>query len=196
MPDRQEAECPSDLLANNQIFGYQALPGERPSTDIVFGGALPVQKPCSEAWSVRLFVSPHSSLQSFVSNEQGLCAYVWGIPAHPEVRPSDIASWCATVVAGEQYTRFREILGTFVVIVDQPRKRRLTFVSDILGIRPLFLGRHSGRLIFGSDVWSIHKAGLSSGKVDYDTVASWIAFGYGCTGGESLPTKSSSVGRL
>ncbi len=183
MPDRQEAESPSDLLANNQIFGYQVLPGEGPSTDIMFSGVLPVQKLCSEAWGVRLFASPHSSLQSFVSNEQGLCAYVWGNPSHPEVRASDIASWCATVVAGEQYTRFRELLGTFVVIVDQPRKRRLAFVSDILGIRPIFLGRHNGRLIFGSDVWSIQKAGLTSGKVDYDAVASWIAFGYGCTGG-------------
>jgi hypothetical protein len=182
-PDRQEAEYPSDLLGSNQIFGYQVLREDGPSTDIMFSGALPVQKPCSEAWGVELFASPHSSLQSFVSSEQGLCVYVWGIPAHPEVRPSDIPSWCATVVAGEQYRRFRELLGTFVVIVDQPRKHRLTFVSDILGIRPFFLGRHNGRLIFGSDVWSIHKAGLTSGKVDYDTVASWIAFGYGCTGG-------------
>jgi len=105
------------------------------------------------------------------------------MPSHPEVRPSDIPAWCATVIATEQYTRFREILGTFVIIVDQPRKRRLTFVSDILGIRPFFLGRHSGRLIFGSNVWPIHHAGLTSGKVDYDAVGSWIAFGYSCTGG-------------
>jgi hypothetical protein len=181
--DREDAECPSDLLANNQIFGYQVLPGEGPSTDITFSGALTIQRPCSKGRGVRLFAAPHCSLQSFVSDEHGLCAYVWGIPAHAEVRPSDIASWCATVVAGEQYARFQELLGTFVVIVDQPRKRRLTFVSDILGIRPLFLGRYNGRLIFGSDVWSIHKAGLTSGKVDYDAVASWIAFGYGCTGG-------------
>jgi len=183
MSNRQEAKRPSNLLADNQIFGYQVLPGEEQSTDILFSGALPVQTPSSEAWSIRLFASPHTSLQSFVSNEQGLCVYIWGMPSHPEVRPSDIPAWCATVIATEQYTRFREILGTFVIIVDQPRKRRLTFVSDILGIRPFFLGRHSGRLIFGSNVWPIHHAGLTSGKVDYDAVGSWIAFGYSCTGG-------------
>src|SRR5438093_11803979 len=92
VPDLQEAECPSDLLANNQIFGYQVLPGEGPSIDIMFSGALPVQKLCSKAWGVRLFASPHCSLQSFVSNEQGLCAYVCGIPAHAVARPSDLPS--------------------------------------------------------------------------------------------------------
>jgi hypothetical protein len=183
MSDRQEVECPSNLLAHNQIFGYQVLPGEGPSTGIMFGGALPIQELSSAAWGVRLFASPHTSLQSFASNEQGLCAYVWGVPAHPDVSLSDIPAWCATVVAAEQYTRFQELLGPFVVIVDQPQKHRLTFVSDILGIRPLFLGHHNGRLIFGSNVWPIHKAGLTSGKVDYDAVGSWIAFGYSCTGG-------------
>src|SRR5215475_10916185 len=121
MPDRQEAERPAHLLANNQIFGYQVLPGEGPSTYITFGGALPVQEPSSAAWGVRLFASPHTSLQSFVSNEQGLGTYVWGIPAHPEVRASDIPAWCAAVVDAEQYTRFQELLGTFVIIIDQPR---------------------------------------------------------------------------
>jgi hypothetical protein len=183
MSNRQEAKRPADFLANNQIFGYQVLPGEGPSTDILFSGALPVQQPSFAAWGIRLFASPHTSLQSFVSNEQSLCVYVWGIPAHLEVRPSDIPAWCATVVVAEQYTRFQELLGPFIVIVDQPQKRRLTFVSDILGIRPLFLGRHNGRLLFGSNVWPIHQAGLTSGKVDYDAVASWIACGYSCTGG-------------
>lgn len=183
MRARQEAESPPTLLVNNQIFGYRVLPEHGPSTDIIFSGALPVQKSCPEAWGVRLFASPHTSLKLFVSKEQGLCAYVWGVPSHPEVKPDDIASWCASVVAGEQYTRFRELLGIYVVIVDQPRKRRLTFVSDILGIRPFFLGHHKGRLVFGSNVWPIHNAGLTSGKVDYDAVASWIAFGYSCTGG-------------
>src|SRR5215510_8639378 len=131
IPKQQEAERPSNLLANNQIFGYQVLPGEGPSIDIMFGGALPVQELSSAAWGVRLFASPHTSLQSFASNEQALCAYVWGVPAHPEVRLSDIPAWCATVVAAEQYTRFQELLGPFVVIVDQPQKHRLTFVSDI-----------------------------------------------------------------
>jgi hypothetical protein len=170
-------------VTNNQIVGYQVLPGEVASTHINFGGSLPVQGLSSGKSGVRLFASPHTSLQSFVSDELALCAHVWGIPAHPDVKPGDIPAWCATIVAAEQYTRFRELLGPFVVIVDQPRKRRLTFVSDILGIRPLFFGRHNGRVVFGSDVWPIHQAGLTSGKVDYDAVGSWIAFRYDCTGG-------------
>jgi hypothetical protein len=178
-----EPQVQSKLLADNQIFGYQVLPGDESSTGIMFAGASPVQEPSSPAWGVRLFASPHTSLQSFVSTEQGLCSYVWGIPAHPDVRPSDIPAWCASVVAADQYTRFQELLGTFVVIVDEPRKRRLTFVSDILGIRPLFIGCRNGGFVFGSDVWSMHKAGLTTGKVDYDAVGSWIAYGYCCTGG-------------
>src|SRR4030095_6733957 len=114
MADSQACEGASKLLDNNRIFGYQVLPGDGSSTGIMFAGASLVQDPSSAAWGVRFFASPHTSLQSFVSNEEGLCAYVWGIPAHPDVRPSDIPAWCASVVAGDQYARFRDLVGTFV----------------------------------------------------------------------------------
>ena len=183
MPSRQEAEWLSNSVGANQVFGCQVFPEDTPATTIVFPGTRAVEVPASERWGVRLFAASHTSLKSFISEEAGICVYVWGIPSHPEVAPGGIPAWCARVVAEGHYSRFRELLGTFVVIIDQPKQRRITFVSDILGIRPMFIGRHNGRLVFGSDVWTLQKAGCTSGEVDYGAVSSWIVFGYNCTDG-------------
>ncbi len=112
-----------------------------------------------------------------------MCAYVWGIPVHRKISPSDIPTWCANIVAERHYNRFKELLGSFVVIVDEPAQHRITIATDILGIRPIFLTKDNGRIVFGSDVWSIQKAGLINNAVDYDAVGAWITYGYNCTNG-------------
>ena len=122
-------------------------------------------------------------MQTYFSPENALYTYVWGIPAHPHIVQSDIAAWCASVVAQECYERFRELLGHFIVIVDEPRRHRISFITDVLGVRPLFLTRQNGRIIFGSAVWPLQKAGLIRGTIDYDAVTAWIAYGYNCTDG-------------
>ena len=132
---------------------------------------------------MQLFAYPRTHLQVFVSQERKSCVYVWGIPAHPQMPRSDIPAWCAELVAQRQYHRFRELLGTFVVLVDDPLEHQMTFVSDILGIRPMFIGQRDGQIVFGSDVWALQQAGATSGECDYPAVSSWLAYGYNCTGG-------------
>jgi hypothetical protein len=94
-----------------------------------------------------------------------------------------VAGWCAEVVAERRFERLRELLGTFVAIVDEPRERRVTVMTDPLGIRPIFVGRAGKRLVFGSDVWALYRAGASRGECDYDAVATWLAYNYNCTDG-------------
>ena len=170
----------------NQIFGYQLLSEDTFSNSIVFDGTQSIQTPMysnSKSPQVRLFAHPHSHVQTYFSQENALYAYVWGIPAHPQIAQSDIAAWCAQIVAQRCYERFRELLGFFVVIVDEPRRQRISFITDVLGVRPIFLAKQNGRIIFGSDVWPIQKAGLIRGIIDYDAVTAWIAYGYNCTDG-------------
>ena len=170
----------------NQIFGYQILPEDISSNDIVFEGTHPVlpsknfdRKP----GQVKIFSEPHSHLQSYFSQKYRAYSYVWGIPAHPEIATKDIPEWCANVVAEKRYDSFKELIGTFVIVIDEPAQRCITFVTDILGVRPMFIGRHNGRIVFGSNVWPIYKAGLSNGVIDYDAVGAWIAYGFNCTDG-------------
>ncbi len=134
-------------------------------------------------WQIRLHAGADSSLETFVSVAHQSCVYLWGRPAHSEIPRSAVASWCADVVAERRFERFRELLGTFVALVDEPRHGRVTVITDILGIRPMFVGRVEDRLVFGSDVWALYRAGASKGECDQDAVAAWLAFGYNCTDG-------------
>ncbi|RMF83623.1 MAG: hypothetical protein D6736_21130 [Nitrospinota bacterium] len=170
----------------NQVFGYQCLPGDSPAGEIVFAKAQPIALSCFEGApppQLRLFTQAHTTLHTTVSQEHGTYVYVWGIPVHPQIESSAIPSWCSRVIAEQRYERFRELLGPFVVVMDDPKTQRVIFVTDILGIRPFFWGQPQGRLVFGSAVWPLQQAGLSQGECNYDALSAWIAYGYNCTDG-------------
>ncbi len=170
----------------NQIFGYQVLPGDTSRDPAAFAGAEPVTPPASAeglARQLRLFAYPQCRLASYFCAKSRSFAYLWGIPAHPDIDAADIPKWCTEIVGKRRYAELKDLVGCFVLIVDEPTERRITFVTDILGVRPMFWGRCDGRLIFGSEVWPLHEAGLVQGKLDYDAVSAWIAYGYNCTGG-------------
>ena len=58
------------------------------------------------------------------------------------ISKADIPEWCIKVVVEKSDYRFKELIGTFIIIIDQSKVHRLTFVSDVLGLRPMFLGRN------------------------------------------------------
>ena len=174
----------STFIGTNKIFGYRIASGNDSLSNIGFDGTHAIESPTGRrSWQVKLFASPEAHLTIGLSDEKGFCAYVWGIPVHPKVGSADIPSWCANIVAERHYNRFKELLGPFVVIVDEPAQHRITIATDIQGIRPIFLTKDNGRIVFGSDVWSIQKAGLINKAVDYDAVSAWITYGYNCTNG-------------
>jgi hypothetical protein len=171
----------------SQIFGSQILPDDKVLQHTsVFEGTTPLEAAGSSSHrssQIRLFVSSPAHVQSSFSGQTGSWTYVWGIPVHSDLTRSQIPAWCADTVTTEQYGRLKELLGNFVVIVDDPRRRRVTFVTDLLGVRPMFIGQSQGRMIFGSHVWPIQKAGLIRGAIDYDAVSAWLAYGFNCTNG-------------
>ncbi len=170
----------------NQIFGYQILPEDASSNNFVFDETrlvLPSTNIDNRPGQVKIFAQSRSHLRAHFSQKYRAYSYVWGIPVHPDVFTSDIPEWCARAVYERCYHRFRELIGTFVVIIDEPDRNRITIVTDILGVRPMFHGKHNGRIVFGSSVWLIQRAGLSTGAIDYDAVSAWIAYGFNCTEG-------------
>jgi len=175
---------PHDVLTPNHIFGRQRFADDAdPAEQQLRTGVPRVEVPIGEVpWQITMFADHDTRLHTFVSPE-GSCTYVWGIPAHPTVAKSEIAAWATRVHASGEWHRFRELLGTFVIIIDEPRRRRVTFVDDVLGIRPLFVGHRAGRLVFGSDVWAMHRMGFTSGQIDYRALVSWVAFSCSYSGG-------------
>jgi asparagine synthase len=170
----------------NQIYGHQILPYDTAHPTFELDGASPVEIPLSsnaEFPQIQISAYPETTLRISYSPAHKAWVYIWGMPAHLEIAQAKIPDWCAKVVAGEDYEKFKELVGSFVVIVDEPSKHCLTFVSDILGVRPMFLGKQKGRVIYGSKVWPMYRAGLISGRIDYDAVSAWISYGFNCTNG-------------
>jgi hypothetical protein len=167
----------------NQIFGYQISGSHTPRVVPTFAGANPVDLPRpadSDPPQLKFYATPHCSLQVHYSEQSGSYTYLWGIPSHQTVTSSKIPEWCAEEVASKRYTSFRDLIGPFVLIVDEPKQKRIIFVTDPLGIRPIFIAKHSDGMLFGSDVWPIQRTGLVAPTINYDAVCCWIAYGFNC----------------
>jgi hypothetical protein len=176
------------MKKRNQIIGVQAAcDGDSldPTSWRRYGleELIVAASPDSPACGVRVFAAPDSTVRTTRSMDGKGIAFLWGEPVHADLRLSEIPAWALRAFAAGQYQKFRELSGCFVIIIDEPESGRVSFVTDILGIRPLFVGRHRGHLVFGSDVWALYAHGLTQGAVDYDALSTWIAYLYNCTEG-------------
>jgi hypothetical protein len=108
--------------------------------------------------------------------------YFVGRAIHPALAGDALLRWCGQAVHGDP-AGFRALHAPFVILIDDRRRRRIHFVSDCLGLQPWFAGSFGGRLVAGTEVLGIGEAGLASGEVDYDSVASWLIYHFTCTGG-------------
>ena len=118
-------------------------------------------------------------------------SYAWGNVAHASVPKGDaLLRWIGQAADDASPMKLRELHGHFVVVIDDRRRGTISFVSDVLGLRPWYVNTSQGRLIAGSDVPALCRAGLSAGEVDYDAVASWLQYNFDCTGGSIRATTS------
>lgn len=172
-----------DVVIRNHILGQELLVDEPTTTtdQSMPAGVSRVVLPAAAPGQIAVFAGPDTNLQSCIS--QATCTYVWGFPAHPDVARSEIGAWAARVLESGEVFRFRELLGTFIIIIDEPQQHRVTFINDVLGIRPFFVSLRGKRLRFGSDVWAMHRAGFTSGEIDYQELSAWIGFSCSCSGG-------------
>ena len=164
------------------VFGYVSAPGSDAVSVRTVGDVRRVD-PLDGRSGLALFAAPGADVRMVESPAHQARVYVWGQPSHSSVRRKDVPEWCAAAVARQQFGLFRDLLGTFVVLVDEPMKGRLTIVTDVLGIRPMFTSAAGASFVFGSSVWALVDAGLITPTVDYDAVSSWVAYGFNCTDG-------------
>jgi len=153
----------SNPFPNTKRFTLPAAEGERIGLEVVGGGAAKVHARRDE--------------------RTGCCAYLWGLAGRAGIGGAELVGWCLEVIESGDFTPLRELVGLFVLVIDDRRNNRVRFVSDHMGLRPWFVGRFQGRLVAGSDVWAIQDAGLNAGSVNYDAVASWLRYNFNCTGG-------------
>jgi hypothetical protein len=170
----------AEFLRNNQVFGCLSTSGgtfwdsiKIPDIELL----TPSNNARAGQWRLELLGTPKTIILSGSAPDHNAHAHVWGSVAHPDIQTSEIAGWVAQLIVERRYESLKDLLGYFVIFVEELQPRRLSVVSDILGVRPLFYRRDNERVIFGSDAWALHQVGLTSGKIDWDAVTSWILQG-------------------
>jgi asparagine synthetase B (glutamine-hydrolysing) len=106
-----------------------------------------------------------------------------GLAGHPRLERWEIPRWIAGQIAGGDETALREIVGSYVALIDDRRKGLVSVVTDVMGTRPFFAGVGRDAMVFGSDVWTIASLGWINPRLNYDAIAAWICAGYDFTDG-------------
>ena len=89
-------------------------------------------------------------------------SYAWGNVAHASVQKGDaLLRWIGRAVDDVSPMKLRELHGHFVVVIDDRRRGTISFISDVLGLRPWYVNAFQNRLIAGSDVSALCRAGLT-----------------------------------
>ena len=131
-----------------------------------------------------VYAADPSRIATWYDESTDSALYLWGRAAHPTVSSGEpLLRWVAGVVHENRTIELRELHGPFVVLIDDRKHRQIRFITDPLGIRPWLVGSHGGKLVLGSHVLEICRAGLSGGKPDYDALACWLRYNIDFTAG-------------
>ncbi|MDB5172714.1 MAG: hypothetical protein JWN51_1487 [Phycisphaerales bacterium] len=168
--------------AKNSFFAYQPGGSKGAGNPFPNTRAVTLKKRDGAPVGLEVVAGNGAQVETLYDEATGCCAYLWGIAGHPDIPRAGLLRWCLDVVNSGDPSPLRQMVGLFVVLIDDRRNERVRMISDHMGLRPWFVGRYDGRLVCGSNVWDIQDAGLNAGGVNYDAVASWVRYGYDCTG--------------
>lgn len=133
--------------------------------------------------NIEVFAATAERVPCHYDPASGRAIYMVGRAIHPSIDDTaDLLMWCADH-AVTRPDALRDLLGAFVIVIDDRRQKRVSFISDVLGLRPWFVGQSGGRLVAGTDVLGICDAGLSTGEADYDCLSSFLCYNFDCTFG-------------
>ncbi len=91
---------------------------------------------------------------------------------------SDTEALLAAVEAWGPIAAVRRAIGMFAIALWDRRERRLHLIRDRLGIKPLYVGRARGALVFGSELRALRRHPGLDGTVDRDALGALVRFGY------------------
>ena len=189
-------EIPSTPVASrsaNALFAYQPATGPEDSQPFPCTRPMTIPIHGDDAIGIEVVAGNGAVVETRYDQSSGSCAYLWGQAGHPDIAKANLLQWALDKINCGDDSALRQIVGVFILLIDDRRNRRVRMVSDVMGLRPWFVGQYQGRLVCGSDVWAIQDAGLNAGGVNYDAVASWVRYIYDCTG-QSLFTDYPQIG--
>jgi hypothetical protein len=163
------------------FFGYQGFP---PTLDpVVVGDASEVtlQPESRNSSYLRVFRGKDAIVDCGVSRESNVRVYVWGRAAHAARSGSDLIEWIGKCAAGEKWQAYKELVGTFVLILETLQTKRIHFVSDALGARPFYYALTPDGVLFGSDAWHLRGIGPRTVSLSPDAISTWLAYGFNST---------------
>ena len=70
------------------------------------------------------------------------------------------------------------LIGMFALAIWDRKDRRLILARDRLGIKPLYLGRHNGRIVFASELKAFEALPGWRGELNEDALASYLRLSY------------------
>ncbi|MCK7578199.1 MAG: hypothetical protein MZV65_22330 [Chromatiales bacterium] len=130
-----------------------------------------------------ILASAGTTIHTWYSNDHGIWICIWGIIAHPFVDGLRLPQWLANTLAKQQFEQLCDLIGSYVIFAHATATNAVCVITDVLGVRPVFLA-HTGRgLVLSSHVWPLIDSRMVSKDVDYRSIASWIYFGFNCTDG-------------
>ena len=135
---------------------------------------------------IEVFAPLPERVVSYYDEPSDSAVYLWGRATHPDTAlvGDAMLRWCLDRIHGAGRAEdLRQLLGHFVIVIDDRARQQITFVSDVLGVHPWFVGAFKNRLVAGGDVLGICDAGLSAGRADLDALSSWLCYNLDCTGG-------------
>ncbi|MDB5293364.1 MAG: hypothetical protein JWL69_4605 [Phycisphaerales bacterium] len=168
--------------ARNSLFAYQPGASKDAGNPFLNTRAVTLEKRDDLAIGLEVVAGNGAQVETLYDEATGCCAYLWGVAGHPVVPREKLLAWCVGVASSAVPSQLRQTAGLFVVLIDDRRNQRVRMISDHMGLRPWFVGKYNDRLVCGSSIWDIQEAGLNTGGVNYDAVASWVRYGYDCTG--------------
>jgi asparagine synthase (glutamine-hydrolysing) len=72
----------------------------------------------------------------------------------------------------------KRLIGMFAFAIWDRKERRLTLARDRLGIKPLYLGRQNGRVVFASELKAFEALPGWKGELNEDALASYLRLAY------------------
>lgn len=108
--------------------------------------------------------------------------YLIGRASHAQHSGRELLRFCCDCITRGTLASLRDVYGLFVIVIDDRAQREVTFVSDILGVQPMFVGKHNETLVAGNNVLKIASAGYSGGKANCDAVAAWLKYNHPVAG--------------
>src|SRR6185437_9702897 len=115
---------PKPLQNANALFAYQS--NGAAERDCPFPDTRRVTLPAGDGDFIGLEVvaAPGAEVETFVDPATGCCAYLWGLAGHPDLCHDELLQWIVAKVDAGEFAALRQVMGMFVVLIDDRRHRR------------------------------------------------------------------------